>query len=207
VTVPGIDAWNSWHPSEVANRLLSCEAPWVIAGGKAVDLFLDRHTRAHEDIEIETLRIDFNIVRHCLEDHVDFYAAGSGRLNPLAPDQNPPSSVHQVWCCGKKTRQWHLDIMLSEGTRDTWVYRRNSAITRTRSLMIGQSAAGIPFEQPVACLLYKAKYMREKDERDFSTLLPTLPLEERVWLANALNRVYPRHVWIDQIVQSKNLTI
>jgi Aminoglycoside-2''-adenylyltransferase len=34
------------------------DAPWCIVGGWAIDLWLEEHTRPHEDIEISVLRED-----------------------------------------------------------------------------------------------------------------------------------------------------
>lgn len=41
--------------------------PWYVAGGWAVDLFLGRRTRPHEDIEVAVLRRDQGSLRHAFE--------------------------------------------------------------------------------------------------------------------------------------------
>ena len=40
--------------------------PWFVAGGWAVDLFLGRETRAHEDIEVSIFRRDQEHIHHRL---------------------------------------------------------------------------------------------------------------------------------------------
>jgi hypothetical protein len=101
--------------------------------------------------------------------------------------------------------QWRIDMMLEPGTIEQWVFRRDRNIFRAREDMVLASPDGIPFLSPVGVLLYKAKHLRDKDEADFSNVLPTLPQVELDWLNSALKVAHPGHPWIKQI--SKNLTI
>ena len=58
-----------WEPiaiEELPNVLRDLEAPWWIAGGWALDLFLGRVTRAHNDVEIADFRADVDAVRVAL---------------------------------------------------------------------------------------------------------------------------------------------
>lgn len=61
MTADGIQAMNldphNWSPlsaEEVASVLEGMPAPWWIAGGWALDLFVGRTTRAHEDMDVLT---------------------------------------------------------------------------------------------------------------------------------------------------------
>ena len=54
--------WQPWHPREVAAFFAELDAPWWIAGGWAIDLFLGRQTREHEDIDVQILRRDQHAV-------------------------------------------------------------------------------------------------------------------------------------------------
>ena len=58
-------------------------------------------------------------------------------------------------------------MMVERGTRDTWIFKRDRAIFSNRSDAIWTNDDGIPFLNPAAVLLFKAKYRREKDEFDF----------------------------------------
>ncbi|HEX3303033.1 MAG TPA: hypothetical protein VHR64_09145 [Thermomicrobiales bacterium] len=49
---PVLLKWEPWRPQEVAHLLAQVEAPWYVAAGWAIDLFLGCPRRAHEDIEI-----------------------------------------------------------------------------------------------------------------------------------------------------------
>ena len=46
------------EPHQVLGLLRDLPCPWGIAGGWAVDLFLDRLTRGHQDIEVAIFRDD-----------------------------------------------------------------------------------------------------------------------------------------------------
>jgi hypothetical protein len=49
---PDIEAWDPWHPRDIAARMQCADFPWFVAGGWAIDLFLGTRTRDHEDLEI-----------------------------------------------------------------------------------------------------------------------------------------------------------
>lgn len=52
----------SWTPGKVARRLAGTTTPWYVAGGWALELFLGRPTREHENIEIAKDQADFDMV-------------------------------------------------------------------------------------------------------------------------------------------------
>jgi hypothetical protein len=48
-------------------------------------------------------------------------------------------------------------------------------------------------------LLFKAKYLRDKDEIDFAKALPKLAPSERDWLKATLGQAHPGHAWRDRL--------
>ena len=44
--------WDSWRPEEAAQRFAGVQAPWYVAAGWAIDLFLGRERREHEDLDL-----------------------------------------------------------------------------------------------------------------------------------------------------------
>ena len=52
------DAWDSWRPDALAQRLRGSGITWYVTGGWALDLFLGQQTRDHADIEFATLPSD-----------------------------------------------------------------------------------------------------------------------------------------------------
>lgn len=195
---PPLSAWAPWSPTEVAEQLTNVGVPWCVVGGWAIDLFLDRQTRTHDDIEIAIVRADFQAVRaHLGRWH--FYSVGNGEVASLANGAQPSAIHHQNWLLEPTTQRWRMDVMLEPGDHDTWIYRRNETIRAPRAQMIGVSSAGIPFLKPQAGLLYKAKSPRAKDEQDFSNCLPQLDPDARAWLRAALTTTQPDHAWLTQL--------
>src|SRR5437879_1745136 len=129
---PGLDAWDPWHPSEVALRLKSFDAPWCVVAGWAVDLFLGQKTRDHEDLEIEILRGDFARVRGMLAGFA-FHTVGDGDVRRLGDREEPAPEKHQNWVLDPDANAWQVDVMLEPGDEETWIFRRDESITAPRS--------------------------------------------------------------------------
>ncbi|WP_208249693.1 amino acid transporter [Rhizobium sp. T1470] len=188
-------AWPAWHPAELAARLSAVSRRWCIVGGWALDLWHGHQTREHEDLEFTILRQDFGIFRDALKG-MEFDTAGDGVVEYLPADEEPPAAISQIWCLDMEERRWRVDMMIEPGTLDTWIYKRQPAISRPRDEMVDTTAEGIPYLKPAAVLLFKAKYGRPKDEIDFERALPRLPVSERRWLKTSLAACHPGHEWL-----------
>ena len=53
----------------------------------------------------------------------------------------------------------------------------------------------LPFMAPEIVLLFKAKYLRDKDEADFAVTLPLLDSAARRWLDDGLALIAPATGW------------
>jgi hypothetical protein len=192
---PGLDAWRgAWTPHEAAHHLAGVGVPWCVVGGWAIDLFLGRQTRPHDDLEIAIVRADLPAVRAHLKDHV-FHAVGDGEVRRLAPDAPAPPDKHQTWVLDEAAGLWRMDVMQEPGDPATWVFRRDETLTAPRPQMTA-TRDGVSYLRPEGALLYKAKAPRPKDEADFAACLPVLPPDARAWLRAGLARVHPGHPWI-----------
>ena len=89
--------------------------------------------------------------------------------------------------------------MIEPGTPEIWTCKRDLSITRPRDDMVMRSAEGVPYLNPAAVLLLKAKHRRPKDEADFKMALPKLDAAERTWLKASLARLHPGHVWLKSL--------
>lgn len=195
---PPLSAWKAWAPYETMKRVAGAQIPWAVCGGWAIDLFLGEETRPHDDIEIEILRADFPKLRHWLQP-LDFYEVGDGEVRALAPGAVPPPEKHQTWLADPDANIWLMDAMLQEGDAQTWVCRRNPALTAPRARMIAKTSYGVPYLRPEAVLLFKAKATRPKDEADFASAVPRMDADARAWLKDALVQTHPEHHWIAQL--------
>ncbi|MCV9966037.1 amino acid transporter [Pararhizobium sp. BT-229] len=195
---PDHDAWDAWHPLELGNRLAGVSKPWCIVGGWALDLWHGHQTRDHDDLEFTILRDDLNVFRQVLHG-MDFYTAGSGIVEFLPPDTEPPSAIWQIWCQDEAEKSWRVDMMIEPGTLQTWVYKRDPRISRPRADMVRMTLDGLSYLGPAGVLLFKAKHQRPKDEIDFRNALPKLAAPERAWLRACLEMVHPEHDWIKML--------
>ncbi|WP_111563189.1 nucleotidyltransferase domain-containing protein [Rhizobium sp.] len=196
--IPDHGAWDAWQPAELALRLSGIAKPWCVVGGWALDLWHGEKTRDHEDLEFTVLRGDVAMFRAALGD-MDFYAVGSGVVSPLPSDATPPAGIAQIWCHDRAAGCWRVDMMIEEGTADRWVYKRDPSIAFPRAEMIATTADGIPYLRPAGVLLFKAKYLRDKDEIDFANALPKLAPSERDWLRAMLGQAHPGHAWQERL--------
>jgi hypothetical protein len=91
--------------------------------------------------------------------------------------------------------------MLLEAEGDNWIYRREPRVRGPLSTLGKKTSGGLPYLSPELQLLYKAKKETlEKDERDFSIVLPLLNREAREWLVKSLSMQFPEgHEWLTRI--------
>jgi hypothetical protein len=173
------------------------DVPWCVVGGWAIDLFLGTTTRSHDDLEIAVPRPGFGAIRARLHDCVH-HAVGDGEVRRLDDDALPPPHRHQVWVLDPRANEWRVDVMLEPGDDETWVFRRDA---RVRAVLADVRSVrdGVPYLAPEAVLLFKAKYLRAKDEADFAACRPHMTAGARGWLAAALSIVHPSHRWIAQL--------
>src|SRR4029077_2495242 len=82
---PPLEAWEPWTPATAARALAGVEVPWCVVGGWAIDLFLGRETRHHEDLEIAVPRLFFAPLRQQLDRHFALHVVGDGEVRRLSP--------------------------------------------------------------------------------------------------------------------------
>jgi hypothetical protein len=168
------------------------DVSWCVTAGWAVDLFVGRETREHEDLEIAIPAAAWPLVRRQLST-LDFVVAGAGRLWPL--DSATLDAHFQTW--GRDASGvFRLDVFRDPHDGDTWICRRDARLTRPYSALIRKTPDGIPFMAPEVVLLFKAKHDRDKDRADLGVCLPLMSAAETAWLADAIEMVYSGHPWL-----------
>ncbi|NIF31796.1 nucleotidyl transferase AbiEii/AbiGii toxin family protein [Enterobacter sp. Cy-643] len=197
-SIPNQNCWESWNPDELACRLGYVSKPWCVVGGWALDLWHGAKTREHEDIEFTILREDFSVFRQALAG-MEFFSVNDGVLTRLAEGLAPGVYISQIWCFDRSAGYWRADMMLEPGTPENWVYKRDRQIKRHRDEMVGVTTTGIPYLNPSAVLLFKAKYSRAKDKVDFFRAAPRLSPSECLWLQSCLEHQHLDHVWLTKL--------
>lgn len=183
-----LDLWNPMSPDEVKSLLSPTERPYWISGGWAIDLFLGKNTRPHDDIDISIDRKDQLYFQSTLSGW-DIRASdppGSGKLRPWLPGEvlNPP--IHNLWCRSSSSGPWNLEVMLCTFENDEWIYRRNPKVRGAISSFGWQQEDGTRVIAPEIQLLYKSRNPRDKDNQDFGHCLKAFDKQKVQWLHNAL---------------------
>jgi hypothetical protein len=167
--------------------------PWFVAGGWALDLFIGRETRKHEDIEIAIFRDDQLQLKQYLNGW-DFHQVVRAELK-VWKDELLELPIHEIHASNKVTGK-NIEILLNESTGNEWKFRRDLRIGLPLTSIWSLSETGIPFLNPEIILLYKAKNTREKDHQDYWVVKELLSAEKQDWLWDSLNMLYPQHEWL-----------
>lgn len=197
--------WARRTPDDVAALLADYPGVWWIAGGWALQAFTGVE-REHDDIDPSVLRDDLALLRRHLAGRLDVWTATDGALRPLLPDDAPdahpddvlPEGCGQVWTRQHAAAPWELDVLLSPGSADEWVYKRDASLRMPLREALWERD-GVRYLQPEIQLLHKAKAARPKDLLDLDSTLPHLGPRRRAWLAEALERTLPAHPWIARL--------
>jgi len=200
--IPADAPQHRWEPlslEEVKRLLGPVAAPWWIAGGHALDMFLGHETRQHRDIDVAILRRDQKAFLDALRKW-DVQIAHDGELIPLKPGEAiTKPEHHELWARETPDGPWRLELLLEESDGTRWSYRRNDRVGLNVADLGRRDAYGIQFIRPEVMLLYKSKSPRPVDETDFLYALPRLDVAQRGWLAGALFMVDTKHRWLERL--------
>ncbi|WP_139983277.1 hypothetical protein [Nocardioides litoris] len=188
------EGWVRRTPADAAALLAGYPGLWWMAGGWALQAFTGV-AREHDDCDPCVLRSDLPLLRAHLSGRLEVWAATDGVLTPLGTDDDLPAGCGQVWLRPSAAEPWEHDVLLSPGTREEWVYKRDPSLRMPMAEALWQRD-GVRYLQPEVQLLHKAKGLRPKDQADLDATLPHLDDRRRRWLAAALDRTLPGHPWI-----------
>lgn len=191
-----------WEPlplEEVKRLLSSVAAPWWIAGGHALDMFLGHETRKHATMDVAILRRDQQKFLEALRKW-DVQIAHDGELIPLKAGETVSEPAHhQLWARETKDGPWRMEVFLEQSDGKRWAYRRNDHIGLGVADLGRRDSYGIQFIRPEVMLLYKSKSPRPVDETDFLYALPRLDAAQKGWLSGALYTVDPMNRWLARL--------
>jgi hypothetical protein len=190
------EQWAPLSVGAIQQLLQDAPFPWGLAGGYAVEQFLGKSIRAHEDTDIIVFREDQHRLHRWLAGWSLYASDPPGEMRVWRASEWLPVGVHDVWGYEAGAQAWQLQVMIVETESDEWVSRRHPLIRGPRGDLI-VAYHEVPCIRIEVQLLYKAKGLREKDVRDFHACLPRLTDEARAWLREALELVHPGHVWLD----------
>lgn len=180
----------------VNDLMTDFEGKWCIAGGWAIDLYLDKETRTHGDIEILVFRADQEILKNHLKEW-EISKVEEGKSSAWKHDclELPVHELHAI----HRVTGHKLEILLNEKDADNWLFRRNTRIKKPLSEIINFSKSGVPYLRPEIVLLYKAKLNGSKDNHDFNKAIIVMDDKQKKWLKDALNIHLPNHDWLNSL--------
>jgi hypothetical protein len=189
--------WEPLSVGEVAALFAPLPAPWWIAGGWAIDLFVGSPTRPHDDIDVQILRRDQLIIQETLRDWELWAVGPPGTLRPWRSGEVVDPVINHVWCRRSSSAPWALQLMLAEADEGRWIFRRDRRISMPLAQITHRTADGTPYIAPEAQLLFKSGALRrEKEEAEFEVVLPKLDEESRGWLEEAIAMSDKGHPWL-----------
>jgi hypothetical protein len=169
--------------------------PWWFAGGWAIDLFLGRTHRTHDDLDVGCFRQD---AAHIIRFLTGWEIRGpvDGALVPIDRSVTLHATIHNLWCRPPSSACWVLELLLEDADGPEWIYRRDHRIRRAAADIVAQSAAGFRYMRPEIQLLYKSKGPRPRDDSDFLAAWPHLTTDARAWLTDSIAATSPGHPWL-----------
>ncbi|HEY6540299.1 MAG TPA: hypothetical protein VIZ18_05145 [Ktedonobacteraceae bacterium] len=185
----------------IAALLSPLPVTWGFCGGWAIDLFLNRITRSHKDVDVTVMRADQRIVFDYLRQRGWILEkAVDGSLIPLMENELLVLPIHTVWCRNDHFQPDFLEILLNEYEGNHFVFRRNRLIQYPLNNAFLISPPGFPILAPEIALLYKSNNHQDAENRqDFQSALPALNSERKQWLAQALFTLSPEHEWLNHL--------
>jgi hypothetical protein len=183
--------------------LAALPAPWWVAGGWAIDLWLGAVTRPHQDLEIGIWRSDQAALRSHLAGWDLLKAvrgAAGGEWVPWPAGDPLVLPVHQVLARRGGEEPAEIEFFLNDADEaGRWRFRRDDGIRHARNNLVLPSGPGLPIVAPEVVLLHKATHRRPKDEHDLRVARPRLDAAQRAWLRTALATLDPAHPWLAQL--------
>lgn len=184
------------------NLLAEFDRTWAVCGGWAIDLFLDRKTREHKDLDITVKRADqLHMQAFLLEHDWHLQKVSKGMLIEWQTGEYLELPIHNVWCNHPDFPLNYLEVLFSEVSETHYKFRRNPQIQCPLEQAFLTSLSGVPILAPEIVLLFKGKYSDEKPDyqQDFELTLPLLSDAQCTWLKQALQTEYGAHSWIDRL--------
>lgn len=198
---------------------------YAICGGHAIDLFLDRKTRTHKDLDVAVFWEDRNkVVQYMIDNGWEVYEpCGMEHLHKINNIQKQKLTKSNIWCIKPGNPHYtfieyekdmfavefddseqielnYIEFLFNTRKDKDFLYARNHDIKMKLGIAI-MAADGIPYIAPELVLLYKSTAADEMEyQLDFDNTFPKLNKEQVVWLKNALHTMFPTgHKWIDSI--------
>jgi hypothetical protein len=149
---------------EAVGDLRGFSAPWFVCGGWAIDLFLGKVTREHDDVEIAIFRDDQMILHR----HFDAWSMSkvvAGELAMWSADERLEPPVHEIHARNAGARK--IEFLLNERNERYWIYRRDARVMLPLRSACVVSSMGVPILAPEVYCCIKASNRARRMRRIF----------------------------------------
>jgi Aminoglycoside-2''-adenylyltransferase len=194
--------YDFYIPTNVALMLARYPRLWGLCGGWGIDVFLNRYTRQHKDIDIAISRNDQMEMRAYLEKRGYTCArVVAGRAVDWDRDEWLAAPINAIWCSHPYFTPGALEIHLDDVDEHYFhlQYDQTISLETKRAFLI--KPGDMHLQAPELILLYKVFLSRSQDTRDFYRILPALDAQRRAWLYAAIACKRPYHEWLSALAQ------
>ncbi len=134
---------------------------WAAAGGWAVDLYLNRPTREHEDFEVIVLREERELLYSEIGNYGPQKILGDPpQFLPWRGEAFEPELIQLRLDPQRVGAGREFDLLLTPSDGPHWICRRHEGLRRPLSEVVLSTPSGVPALAPEIVLLFKAKYCR-----------------------------------------------
>jgi hypothetical protein len=206
-----------------ADRLLKGRNfEYAFCGGMAIDLFLGRETRRHGDVDVSIYWPDRDAVLAYMQSagFEVYEMLGGGKAHRITDLRDQRRVKRNFFCCTADCEwvEWNetgedevfavcfqpigqselnfIECICNSRTDTDFLYARDNGIRRALSKAI-LLREDIPYLSPELCLLYKSTDTERKGyQQDYDNAISQMDAEQKQWLRQALNALYPQgHKW------------
>jgi hypothetical protein len=109
----------------------------------ALELHLGRSWRPHDDSDVSILRDD--ACPACGAGRLVHQIAAAGTLTPWDESAfTAEANQNNVWCREAPDQSWCIDVTISEGDQECWIYRRDPTLRVPWVEAVFRNERGIP---------------------------------------------------------------
>jgi hypothetical protein len=168
-----------------------------LVGGWAIEAFTGAE-REHDDIDVSMLACDVPALRAFVGDRWHLWTIEDGALRPMT-ERHPdlPSPESQIWVRRDAASPWVIDLPLTPDADGRWRNKKLPDHVAPLDEVTWVTADGVRVLDPEIVLMYKARLDRTKDRRDLAVTWPLLRDEQRAWLLETIETLFPGHPWLE----------
>ena len=210
---------------KLSNFMADIGVDYAICGGHAIDMFLNKKTRPHKDLDVSIYWEDRDaVVQHMLYEGWDVYEpCGTAYLHKINDAANQKRIKTNIWCV-KPTNQHYqfieheqdmyavifdnseqvdldyIEFLFNTRKDGMFVYERNHDVKIALDKAVFH-VKDIPCLAPEMVLLYKSSAADSPDyQLDFDNAIKAMDATQLSWLKMSLSTMFPDgHKWLNAL--------